>query len=156
MRFLLPRYVCCPLTTRDCCSEVFSPVALATMSSKARVLVLFTADIASPKVVTFSIWGAGKMKLLCCLDWLIVLVCKPCTSVLEEFSWKNSFSLLSYAYYLIFFLLESNYCVFTEAGLPVVLSHTVGGKQNGLFSLQSKTVTNFIILWCSIWERDRV
>lgn len=83
---------------------------------------------------------------------LVVLVCKPCTSVLEEFSWKNSFSLLSYAYYFIFFLLESNYCVFREAGLPVVLSHTIGGKQNGLFSLRSKTLTNFIILWYSVWK----
>lgn len=61
---------------------------------------------------------------------LVVLVCKPCTSVLEEFSWKNSFSLLSCSYYFIFFLLESNYCFFTEAGLPVVLSITAGENCN--------------------------
>lgn len=87
---------------------------------------------------------------------LIVLLCKLCTSVLEKFSWKNGFSLLSYAYYFTFFLLESNYCVSTEVGLPVILSDTVGGKQKELFSLQSKTVTDFIILWYSVWERDRV
>lgn len=74
---------------------------------KPEILVLFTAG---PKVVAFRIWGSWKRNYsIACTG--LVLSCKPCTSVLEAFSWESSFSLLSYAYYFVFFLLESNYCV---------------------------------------------
>lgn len=53
---------------------------------KPGISVLFTADIAGPKVVTFSIWGAVKIKLLCCPHW-------PCCTSLQTLylsvSWKK-------------------------------------------------------------------
>lgn len=83
---------------------------------KPGILVLFTADIVGPKVVAF--WELWKWNYFVAYTGLVVLVCKPCTSVLEEFSWKNNFSLLSYAYYFIFFSIGKQLLCFYRSWAP--------------------------------------
>lgn len=89
VRVLLPRHFCSLLTTRDCWSGDFSPTSLNYRTFKSWHLLCCSCSELTLLAQKSLLLASGELwKWDCSVPYtgLFILLCKPCSSVLEEFS----------------------------------------------------------------------
>lgn len=117
-----------------------SPTSLPTTSSKVRISC--AVDITGLKVIAFSIWELWNEITVPCTG-LFVLLCKCCSSALEEFSWKIVF--LFRAVLLCNSSLGKLWLSFHRSQAPgCPLPHCWRKAEKGPFFLQSEISTNLV------------